>query len=854
MKHRPLLHLLLLALPATLAGQDAAVDLRKGDEAMAAGVWEMAALHYEHGLTTKEIPAAEKSLLAVRLAEAWIRDARPAQALEMLEKSFTRSHPEAPFWKAIALMGLGRLNDAAKNLVLFLANPAAPLRPEAAFTLTRLEIALNEPEKALATLSSLVGENDPAWRTRAQLEQVEILLDLGRNEEARATMPPAADIPQSEKTLATFLEAHLLLQENRTAEAAASFQSLVDQPQGQSLSRYHAAALALADALMKLGNRDAASAFLLTFIQDHPDSPQLAGMFERVVKLLPATPARTDPTLEKLAQWITPAEVPATGLVATLDSGAVGAWPITPLTSDLLAHALFARAAGLRMVGTPESLAEARRLLTRLRADYPTHPLTGKALLQDARAALAAGNNEKAFEMLESVRQTASTSELRGLAAFLEAQSAYSSGDKARASELFLQAAAALEGEEAKISRLNAAIFRLRESDGKSQTIAQTAVPEDKSLVADLELERALSKTQPAARRAAIEEFLTQFPEHPRVFEARLAAADAALATAPPDLSFARAQLDTLAADPALVAKLDPVQFALTRLRIQDIGGENQAAIATAREILEKHPGEPSTAEAALVLGRNLFQTASYNDARLVLEKLAATDTDPNRAQAAWLLAARSAALVPTSQSQQESLILFDKVIETKGSLAAIAKLEKARLMIDMNRLEEATAFLRKWFEVLPATDPLHLPAGLLLGEAIYAQGSVKDDSLTEALAVYDQLLAQKESNGAIFNRLQYLRGRTLEQIPDPKDPGRKREKEAFIAYYSVLETTQAPAEWHYFELCGFRALALLEKSQRWPAAIACARKIASFKGPRAEEASTRAAQLQLKHMIWEDN
>ena len=88
---------------------------------------------------------------------------------------------------------------------------------------------------------------------------------------------------------------------------------------------------------------------------------------------------------------------------------------------------------------------------------------------------------------------------------------------------------------------------------------------------------------------------------------------------------------------------------------------------------------------------------------------------------------------------------------------------------------------------------------------------------------------------------------------PTKTPPSHKREKQAFIAYYSVLETTTPPAEWHYFELCGFRALALLEKAGRWPAAIACAKKIASFKGPRAEEAATRASQLQLKHMIWED-
>jgi hypothetical protein len=140
-----------------------------------------------------------------------------------------------------------------------------------------------------------------------------------------------------------------------------------------------------------------------------------------------------------------------------------------------------------------------------------------------------------------------------------------------------------------------------------------------------------------------------------------------------------------------------------------------------------------------------------------------------------------------------------------------------------------------------------------LLGEAIYAQGSANPTSLPDALAVYDKLLEHADKEPAVFNRIQYLRGRTLEQIPDEKDPSRKREKQAFIAYYSVLETNGPPAEWHYFELCGFRALTLLENAGRWPAAIACAKKIASFKGPRAAEATTHASQLQLKHQIWED-
>jgi hypothetical protein len=191
--------------------------------------------------------------------------------------------------------------------------------------------------------------------------------------------------------------------------------------------------------------------------------------------------------------------------------------------------------------------------------------------------------------------------------------------------------------------------------------------------------------------------------------------------------------------------------------------------------------------------------------------------------------------------------------VEIKGPLTAIAMLEEAGHLIDMYRLPEASTFLKKWTKALPENDPLQLPAGLLLGEALYAQGSGNLASLVEALAVYDKLLSQAKNQPALLNRLQYLRGTTLEQLPDEKDSAKKREKEAFQAYHSVLETTTAPAEWEYFERCGFSALALLEKASRWQAAVTVAEKIASFKGPRSQEAAARASKIKLERMIWEE-
>jgi len=842
--------LLVLALSTALPGQDTADLIRKGTDALNSNLWEMAALHFEQCLTGQSLGPAEKSQVSIRLAEAWVRDGKPADALRLLGESFVSRDPEATYWKGLALAGLGRFAEAVAMLSPLLDKPNAPHRAEAGFSISSLQLALGQTEAALKTLSVLAGDPDAALAARARLREVEIMLDGGHYAEARETMPPEAAICAEDRMLAAFLEAHLLLAEGHPAEASAEFKNLIDRPQGQSNSRYHAAAVGLADSLRAEGRTDEASSFLLTFIQDNPGTPCLREMFQRLLDWMPDPPTLTDPVLERLAQWIPPADIPGTGLIATTISGAVSAWPLTHASRDLIEYSIYTRALALHRVGTPEAKSEARRLLTRLRMENPGHILASRALFESARWMLQDGATERATRILDTLRETAGSLETGGRAAFLEACSADSLGERERSVALFDEAAKKLSEKEAETARLNSAILRLSDT---TTLVKSTGSPEDGALAADLELEQALVANSAEARRVALDDFLMKHPDHPRAAEARLAALEAALSVPKPDLDAARARLAALTASPEKSNGVSPVRIALVRLRVADLSNDPPAAIATAREILKQFPVEPATAEVSLVLGRNLFQTRSYNDARLVLEKLASTDPDAERAQAAWLLAARAAALVPTTQSQQEALTLFDNVIKLKVSLAPVAMLEKARLMIDMNRLVEAATFLRKWFDSLKPTDPLHLPAGLLLGESIYAQGAGNPTSLSEALAIYDKLLVHTQDDPALFNRLQYLRGRTLEQIPDEKNPTRKREKQAFIAYYSVLEITTSPAEWHYFELCGFRAISLLEKADRWPAAIACAKKIASFKGPRAEEAATYASQLQLKHNIWED-
>jgi len=840
--------------PPAAPAVEAPAALRHGEDALASGLWEIAATRFTQLLQDPMLPATQKPRVAIRLAEAWVRSGNSAEALVLLSQPFAATDPEAYFWKAQALAASGRFAESVDAFAPALDNPQAPYRREACLSRASLLFSLNQAAAALASLKTLVSDANPATAAEASLRQAEILLAQGDAHSARETLPPSTSVAAAQRPQAAFLDACLLLAESKPDAAILAFGALVEQPQGQSLNRHAAAAIGLADALAVQESPAIASKSLLAFIQEHPDSPLLDAMFQRLLQWLPTHPGLTDPTLEQLVQWIPSLPPPAASAINARGGCSVAAWPLVTEPSNLAAWALYTRAIGLQRLPTQEAKTDARRLLTRLRLEYPSHSLATSALLQTGRWLIDEGHTSQAIALLAALRDSAKAPALVGEAAFLSAQAACAAGDSQQAVRLFEEAAKSLTAQAADTASLNAALARLQQ--GELVAIAsREAARMTPATLADLALEQALAATPPAAAKSALAAFVTHYPDHPRLAEARLAAADAALSTSPTDLAMAREQLDALAAPQAAIEALPPVRLALTRLRLTDLSDDPQATIAAARAFLESFPTAPAAADAALVLGRNLFQSGDYNPARMTLEKIAATESSPPRAQAAWLLAARAAALIPSPQSREEALLLFDHAITIKGPLQPLASMEKARLLIDLDRLADALALLRKWNDVLPKDDPLLLPVGFLLGEALIAQAEKTPALLTEVLTLYQKLLSHPQVDPATRYRLQYLCGQTLEQLPSLKNPAVKRVAEALEAYYSVLESAakQAPAEWEWFERCGFRALALCEAAQRWQPAIAIAKKIAAFHGPRAEEAAARARALQLKHMVWED-
>jgi tetratricopeptide (TPR) repeat protein len=623
------------------------------------------------------------------------------------------------------------------------------------------------------------------------------------------------------------------------------------------LQRHQRAAVGKADALAAIGDKESATEFLLSFIQSNPDTFLLDPMFSRIIDWLPVEILSAEhPTLVRLAEWSAPTPPPGVGFINVESVSAAAAWPeMTQPSQDLKIFSLYARAVALHRVGTPASMKQAEFLLLRLRIAEPMHFLTPRSLLTLGRWKLDAGDADRAFAIFDTLRQNAKSPLIRGEAAFLDAGIAFENGDSSLAIELFNEAAKLLTGENNQTATLNSALVQLA-ADPSGTVLIQNADPQTEAkLNVDLSLEKALLSDSPMEVKTALDTFLTTNPDHPRAAEARLAIIEASLKIIPPDLSLAQAQLDTLREkeNPLPTDKLP--RLALAEIRLYDLSGESEKAVELAKETIALFPDSPAASEASLAMGKSLFEAGNYNEARLILEKLATAEPGTQRSQAALLLAARSAALGATVQSREEALGLFDKAIKIDGPLRSLAVLEKARLNIDLNRLPIAIASLREAYAATPPDDPSRLPTGLLLAEAIYASGDSDPKSLQEALDVYEQLLGLTASNPSQYFRLQYLRGLTLEKLPDKADPTKTRIGDALSAYFSVLDRPidPAPPEWEWFERSGFRALTILENANRWQAAISIAEKIASFKGPRSEEASTRARQIRLKHMIYED-
>ena len=503
----------LLALPlATLLSAVAAPDpatppaFQEGLDALSASLWEIAAVRFETALATPDLDPKARPEILLRLAETRIRNGEPDAALKLLADPALAALPELPFWKAQALAAAGQFNDA---LVLLdekaTAADALHFR-EALFTRAALKRALGDLPGAVEALNLLIKDRNAATALRARLQTAAILLDLGDAEKAlTATPPPTARMTPVQAVEADLLRARAQLEKGEHQAAAAIFAALLQKEDPAFKAVQHDAAVGLARAQLAAGNREAATDGLLAFIEQQRTSPRIGQAFPVLLDCLASKPTADDVILTRLREWCPPPPLKSP-IGITMGDDAASAWPTSAAEPDELGtQSLYHLALGLRREGSDESKARARQALTRLRIEYPAHPLAERALLETCRWDLADGRKEQAAAALAALEGSSSAPTLRAEASLSAASTAFTAGDFALAAGELEKASALLDGDARRDVSLNQAVARLAMGDLPGFQTLAAAGAKDISLVIDLALERALfltSRRDPGAMAA----------------------------------------------------------------------------------------------------------------------------------------------------------------------------------------------------------------------------------------------------------------------------------------------------------------------------------------------------------------
>jgi len=860
-------------------------SFQAGAKAMADKLPDLAIRQFRSTLTNEKLSANTRTFVTIALTEALIRssitpqgsDEQATEALQLLESKEVKDHSSAPIWKAEALAALGHYQDAEAALSTIKENN--PRYRETQLARTRILIALHRTEHALKLLTELSQTTTKAssyTQNSAQLLAAEIQINDGKFDEARLWLEKMDSQNPAITQLREYLKARLALTENKTADAISPdaislFQSLVTEPDNLSKPIYSACILGLADAFTANKQTDEAIATLEDYITKHPNSAILLPVFQRLDHLLQPDLPADHASMQKLISWSgqsTPAE---NALYIVGDrSDAIRTYQPAPSEHDnLVALSLYLRSKLLARSKDADKNQQALALLTRLRSLHPAHTLpptelylqlASASLIETAEIQLKRKQPQLAAFTLASLEKVAFSPILKDQASFLLGLLLSKETKYEEALASFNFARESSEQEIATAADINTGIAALLSSklDVFDQILKSTS---QSSVRAALELERALWKCQnnDISGRADLETFIMSHLGHSRENEARMALAAACVDIMPADIILSNAQLDMIS--PRLPDASSQYGISRIRIRAKELTQDWSDAAEVAETFMRDFPDSHHIPSVMLKQGQAYYNNEDFNQARRIFQTINDRFPDSPFSPVASFYTAMAARLGGTTQAREESVGLFQKIIDTKQPLAEEARIQQSRVLIDLRRYPEAEASLKPLLSPQKTSKKIstaqHHDAGILMADSYHRQATDNPKKYApakfeQAIAIYDNLLAVEDLPLAKSNHIHYLRGQTLESM--------NHRAEALDSYYNIIAQSNAPAgneaheiEWFWFYRCGFKALSMLEEDKRWDAAVKLARRIASFNGPRAEEASKRANNLAKQHMIWED-
>lgn len=800
-------------------------------------------------LALPELEATAHASLLTLLGEAQVRANLPGEALKTLDHPALREFSPAHQWRSYALARLGRFSDAISELDK-IDRPA--MRAQADLQTGKLHLALQQYSQARTTLEPLLKSKEPGIAREATLQLISLSLAEKNAEQATQLLEAFKPENPAEESLRRYLTGRIQLLRGERLAAVGTLQELLAEPdirQSLPASLFHEATLALVDSLALDGNETAAVAFILETLEKHPENPKLELLFARLRQW--SDKIEVAPVIDKLAAFSPPLPEPAQfPLVAT---GASAAFPpipqpATPPTLRSLLSLEFLATQNLRS-SAPEFRLKGQMQLTLLQLLSPPGSLpVSRCLLELGILEMNNKRPAEALALFSLLEENVKAPLIRAHAKALAGQAAFAIAEPNKASQFFLEAEEiarrARQTELASVSALNAGITLLATTRSKDlDEVTSNLASEEARFFLILERGLYLSSKHDPAARELLARFLSDFPNAPRNSEAALALAESAVFTPPFDRTLAETHLAPLRFDP----EAEPILEARRILALLALGINTQQA----RDFLTRHPDNPFADRILFRLGLAYRNPARTEDkeigkANLQFELLLDKYPESHFADAARYYSAMTSVALKTESADKNALNRFRELIDGKSVLANEAAINLCSFLIDRNRqetaLQEIDTFLKN--EELPETD---LQRFLILA----ADASNQMNEHERALGYYDQLLEINKLPIATHHRASFIRGQALEKLG--------RNEEALEAYFEVINRKFDPAattslEWKWFDKCGIEgALALLEKNERWKAAINLAEKIGASGSPRSKDAREIADRLALEHFIYRE-
>lgn len=778
------------------------------------GLSDVALLKLEEISSRQDLSDENKSRIRALLVENLVRTGQYEQALS------TAKGDELPFWRGMALSGLGRLTEALPILYQFIDDPSDTRHEHALITIASAYNSIGMADKSIQLITeSLENSKDSPRSPIIYLILADLHITKSNFNESIKLLNEATISPKSSfKILAEIIRSRALLLSNELVKADELLRKLYLNPTEFSQSIYQTLNLLRAETHKRLGQSDEALSVLQSAVENAPTNTDAFPFFDAMLLLKDDSKEQLNNLLQG---WIKSEDTQLSRLATYYNIRATS-------------------------TETESSLVELKELTkTEDKISLLSSILIAEILINDSKP-------QDALEILSGLSEQTNDTKNKASIAFLEAKAHTSTKDFRSAKESYLKVNSP---EYAITAAFNAALTEVKANEKNEFTFEISSFNKIGSITArgDLMIEQGLllASEQNSSALSKLETFTTQFPKHPRTAEAHLAIAAINLLAFPPKTKAAREALSlarNFAITPTDKQRADYLAF-----WIEESAGNLEECLKFGDSFIKKWPDSSQAPSVRMRQAELCFRNKDYSESLHNFEKLYTDYPNSPLAIRARYFAGHSARLTLTEEGSKRALSLWQKVAESDGTLAPRARLEQAKLKLNTNLRTEAIQILDSIIDE-SKKDEIKISALTLKGKALYELGGTNASKFNDAIDSFDlilqiQTLRTRDRNEALFRKAKAYE--LLGQIT-----------ESLESFYEILTAPRPPLaenespelNWHY--KAGFECIRILEKrgsDQDLKAAIVIADQLSNTPGIRSNEAKTLGERLRLENFIWKD-